>query len=322
MNTQIAHLPEAELLLVQARADIAAGRNREATAKAQLSRSIAEVARSLARQAQLGTREVNHATIAKSRAEICAADAVDEGQRLGQISTGGRPRKNPAPGAGFSPITLEEIGIKDPSRLAEWRKLRDNYTDEELRALEKEFNDADELLSHRDLVAGKSSYEQRRSSLSTEWYTPEVFAEAARTVLGQIDLDPASCEEANATIRAARYYTEADNGLSLPWKGTIWLNPPYSGQAGAFVTRLAECHAAGEVTAGIALITALTTDTNWFRQLWDHTLCFTYGRIQFNGEGGSSNTAGSVFIYLGPDPGLFQRVFEQFGAVVERRRRR
>lgn len=173
---------------------------------------------------------------------------------------------------------------------------------------------------YRDLK-GESDYEKRRSSVSNEWYTPAAFVEAARRVLGGIDLDPASCAQANETVRAARYYTEDDDGLSQPWKGRLWLNPPYGGQAGAFVTRLVQQHDAGNVTAGIALITALTTDTNWFRPLWDHVLCFAYGRIKFdsNDGTGSSNTAGSIFIYLGPDRDRFQAEFEQFGAVVERR---
>ena len=169
----------------------------------------------------------------------------------------------------------------------------------------------------------QSDYEKRRSQVSNEWYTPAEYLEAARRVLGGIDLDPASCATANQTVQAARYYTEDDDGLSQDWKGRVWLNPPYGGQAGAFVTKLAESYQDGNVTAGIALITALTTDTNWFRPLWDHTLCFFYGRIRFDSEdgSGSSNTAGSIFVYLGPDRDRFQQEFERFGAVVERRAR-
>jgi hypothetical protein len=285
--------------------------------------AFAEAARVWAQQAKLGTSAVNHATVIKLRAERRMADAVDEGQAAGQIATprdGGRPPKKPSPSEGIKP-TLADIGITNPGRLAEARKIRDTYTDEDLVELQREADELDEVLSRKDLLAGRSHYEQRRSQLSSEWYTPAIYIEAARTVLGGIDLDPASCSEANETVRAARFYDEAEGGLAQEWKGRVWLNPPYQGQAGAFITRLADAYESGDVTAGIGLITALTTDTRWFRQLWDHTLCFTYGRIQFGGEGGSSNTAGSVFIYFGPEPGRFQDEFEQFGAVVERRRR-
>jgi hypothetical protein len=66
----------------------------------------------------------------------------------------------------------------------------------------------------------------RHSMDTPEWYTPAPFVEAARTVMGGIDLDPASHREANKTIMATDYYTEAENGLQKPWSGRVFLNPP------------------------------------------------------------------------------------------------
>src|SRR5260221_7395603 len=66
---------------------------------------------------------------------------------------------------------------------------------------------------------------------SNEWFTPSRYIEAARLVMGSIDLDPASCSEANQTVKAKRYYSIDDNGLEQPWYGNIWLNPPYGRSA-------------------------------------------------------------------------------------------
>lgn len=66
----------------------------------------------------------------------------------------------------------------------------------------------------------------RHSSETGEHYTPREVVEAARATLGAIDLDPASCAEANATIRAAKIFTREDNGFTRPWHGRVFLNPP------------------------------------------------------------------------------------------------
>src|SRR5271154_4331972 len=67
----------------------------------------------------------------------------------------------------------------------------------------------------------------KHSSATVEHYTPAEVITAARFTLGAIDLDPASCAQANEeVVRADKFFSQEEDGLALPWFGRIWLNPP------------------------------------------------------------------------------------------------
>ncbi len=170
---------------------------------------------------------------------------------------------------------------------------------------------------YRKAMATLSS-ELVQQSLSNEHYTPSKYIEAARNVLGEIDLDPASCEEANRIVKATEYFDEKSNGLECNWQGRIWLNPPYGGLAGKFIGKLTNEFEAGNIEASIVLVSAHCTDTAWFQKLWSGLLCFTDHRINFYGDGGrSGSTHGSVFIYFGPSGAAFIEHFRCFGQIVK-----
>lgn len=159
------------------------------------------------------------------------------------------------------------------------------------------------------------------ASTENEWYTPARYLDAARKVLGGIDLDPASSPSANETVQAARIFTSADDGLAQEWKGRVWLNPPYGDLPGKFVAKLVDEFMRCNVQAAVALVNSHCTDTGWFQPLWGQTLCFTDHRIDFGSAGRdktSTSTHGSVFAYFGPDQGAFADAFSEFGAIVRR----
>gem|GEM_PF-2354666 len=158
-----------------------------------------------------------------------------------------------------------------------------------------------------------------------EWYTPQVYLDAAGEVMGGIDLDPASSELANQRVCAKEFYDNdpilGQTTLSRPWFGRrLWLNPPYSNTAAWVEKWCASVEASGmaQIESAILLVFA-NTDTRWFQPLWKHWLCFTDHRIRFERPDGSVGDAppkGSVFAYAGPEPERFARVFSQFGAIV------
>ena len=85
-----------------------------------------------------------------------------------------------------------------------------------------------------------------------EWYTPSPIVEAARALMGGIDWDPASSAEANETVRAGRFATAQDDGLSVEWPhARTWLNPPWTrGLMGAFAERLLDVRPPAAVFCG------------------------------------------------------------------------
>lgn len=155
---------------------------------------------------------------------------------------------------------------------------------------------------------------------SIEWWTPGAYAELARRVMGGIDLDPASCAEANKTIRARSFFCREDDGLTKQWHGRLWLNPPYGKDARLFVQRLLSEREAGRVKQAIVLLNCNSVETKWFEPLRRFLLCFPRGRIHFISPNSAvtSATHGSVFVYLGNRQRAFVKTFSSVGDVFQR----
>lgn len=154
---------------------------------------------------------------------------------------------------------------------------------------------------------------------SYEWYTPAEYIEAARALMGAIDLDPASCETAQGIVKAAKFYSKAEDGLQQSWAGRVWLNPPYSAVlVRAFVDKLCQEHQAGAVSEAL-LITNNATDTQWFQELLaHHPVCFTRGRVRFWGPDRElpGPRQGQAVFYLGGNLAGFLEIFARFGMIA------
>jgi phage N-6-adenine-methyltransferase len=141
-----------------------------------------------------------------------------------------------------------------------------------------------------------------------EWYTPKEWIEAARVLYGGvIDLDPASCEEAQHVVQATTYYTKDQDGLSLPWIGNVWCNPPYSfPEVQLFARKAAREYAIGNATSVLMLVNNCT-DAGWFVELSkaSRVVMFSLGRASFwrPNQQTFATRQGQALFYIGPNPG-------------------
>jgi hypothetical protein len=157
---------------------------------------------------------------------------------------------------------------------------------------------------------------------NNEWSTPLEYLEAARRVMGVIELDPATNCRAQEKVKALRCFIkeQGQDGLEAEWFGNIWLNPPYGrGEAKLFLDKLIT--SLPQIQQAIVL-TNNVTDTKWFAETagkYGAAFCFPDHRIQFvvpDDTRSSGNSHGQVFTYFGNNPTRFLEVFSQFGLVT------
>lgn len=162
------------------------------------------------------------------------------------------------------------------------------------------------------------------SSKSNEWYSPSEVVEPARVLFGGIiDLDPASCEEANEVIQAVTFYTKEQDGLSMPWFGSMWLNPPYGkddnhkSNAGRWTRHLIHEYSIEHIDQAVTLVNA-AIGRIWFNELWQFPICFPYKRIQFWQPGSKRDqpTFGNTIAYLGPNHEAFADLYAPLGQII------
>ena len=169
---------------------------------------------------------------------------------------------------------------------------------------------------------GHSDNPMMTNTGDNEWYTPAEYVQAARDVLGTIDLDPANTDKAQQVVQATKYFTKGDDGLKRAWHGRVWLNPPYAQPLiSEFVAKIVAEYKVGNIAAAI-MLTNNSADTSWFHEAVaaSAAICFTRGRIKFYKDGGeeSSPTQGQAFFYFGSEIAGFVERFSEIGAVVGR----
>jgi len=124
----------------------------------------------------------------------------------------------------------------------------------------------------------------QRTSTTSDRFDPDFFAnrndrwltplEVVRA-LGTFDLDPCAAPD-HPTAEECWIPEVVGDGLSMPWHGRVWLNPPYGRTMREWVERLA-AHG-----SGIALIPVATGTKLWQDVVYERATAILYYRHRLN----------------------------------------
>src|SRR5262245_1988437 len=90
------------------------------------------------------------------------------------------------------------------------------------------------------------------TSLSDDWATPQDLFDELNTEFN-FTLDVCALPD---NAKCPTYYTPADDGLTQPWAGTVWCNPPYGRTIGQWIEKAIDAARCGATV--VALVPART----------------------------------------------------------------
>ena len=126
------------------------------------------------------------------------------------------------------------------------------------------------------------------SSKTDLWETPQDFFDKVNEEF-RFTLDACALPE---NAKCEKYYTPEQDGLSQPWEGIVWCNPPYGRQIGLWVRKAWLSSISGTM---VVMLIPARTDTRWFHEYIYNKeqveIRFIKGRIKFNCIGGVKSCA-------------------------------
>jgi site-specific DNA-methyltransferase (adenine-specific) len=96
------------------------------------------------------------------------------------------------------------------------------------------------------------------SSATPEWETPQALFDELSHIFGGFTLDPCATTQ---NAKCTRFFTREDDGLSQPWTGKVFVNPPYGREIGKWVRKAYEESQNGALV--VCLLPA-RVDTRWW----------------------------------------------------------
>ena len=150
------------------------------------------------------------------------------------------------------------------------------------------------------------------SRKSDEWRTPQWLFDTLNDLF-HFDIDVA-CTDDNAKVD--HYFTVDEDGLTQPWVGTCWMNPPYS-QVELWMKKAWEKSQKG---ATVVCLVPSRTDTYWWSRYADKgDYFFIEGRLKFNDAKQCAPFPSAIIVFNGKN---YSRQALKRRLVVPNRRKR
>lgn len=156
---------------------------------------------------------------------------------------------------------------------------------------------------------------------NNEWHTPvDLVADLQRAVGGKFDVDPASGCEPEPIAKTA--YTKEDDGLTQPWFGHVFTNPPYDRTIADWMERAHEQAQRDRVDSVTALIPVRSTTQWWHNHVHaaEH-ICLIEGRLKFGGASNNARFPCALVVWGEPEdlPERLETVLKEWGKLYEPR---
>jgi phage N-6-adenine-methyltransferase len=151
------------------------------------------------------------------------------------------------------------------------------------------------------------------SSVGQAWSTPTELLSVLYRVY-RFDLDPCSPRK-DGPVKARVRFTADDDGLTLPWHGVVFCNPPYGRTIARWIAKARSEFETGNAKGVVLLIPARTDTSYWHAHISKASLVyFLKGRLRFGSSNKQSASApfASALVVWGADAETAAKLDEAF----------
>ena len=137
------------------------------------------------------------------------------------------------------------------------------------------------------------------SSQTDMWETPQDFFDKLDAEF-HFTMDACAVKQ---NAKCERFISPQEDGLSQPWDGIVWCNPPYGKTIGKWVQK---AYTSAQGGATVVMLIPARTDTKWFHdfiyQQQGVEIRFIKGRLRFGNSINSAPFPSMVVVFNHPSP--------------------